>query len=82
MQKTSTGYLLIPPLSKSGVGRLYREALPDPTAELCGKQGMCIAVGFSVQYMVYRVSFDERSGTGSWSYLYSWSDDVNDQIYL
>ena len=49
MQTTSNGYILIPPLSTPGIGRQYREALPEPTQELCGAQGICIAVGFSVQ---------------------------------
>ena len=75
MQKTSNGYLLIPPLSTPGIGREYRETLPPATAELCGEQGICVAVGFTVQYMVYRGAWDKKSGTGSWNFLYSWSDE-------
>ena len=74
MQKTSNGYLLIPPLSTPGIGREYKEALPPPTAELCGEQGICIAVGFTVQYIVYRGTFDQRTGTGMWSFLYCWGN--------
>ena len=73
--KTSHGHQLIPPLSTPGIGRQYYEALPPATLELCGKQGICIAVGFSIQYIVYRGTFDERAGTGSWSFLYSWGDE-------
>ncbi len=73
--QTANGYQLIRPLSIPGIGRQYYEALPAPTAELCGPQGICIAVGFNVQYLVYRGTFDQKSGTGSWAFLYSWSDE-------
>ena len=73
MNTTSNGYRLIPPLS-TAQGRQYYEALPEATADLCGLQGVCIAVGFSVQYMVYRGTFDQRAGTGSWAFLYSWGE--------
>jgi hypothetical protein len=74
MQTTINGYRLIPPLSTPGIGRQYYEALPEATADLCGARGVCIAVGFSVHYTVYRGTFDQRDGTGSWAFLYSWSD--------
>lgn len=71
--QTDNGYRLIPPLS-TAQGRQYSAALPEATADLCGLQGVCIAVGFSVYYMVYRGTFDQRDGTGSWAYLYTWSE--------
>lgn len=64
---------LIAPLSTPGIGRQYVEALPEPTEELCGDQGTLIAAGFSVHHLVYRGTFDQLSGTGSWNFLYLWS---------
>jgi hypothetical protein len=65
---------LIPPLSVPGIGRQYKEALPEPTLELCGELGVNIAVGFLPLYLVYRGTFDQRAGTGSWHFLYMGSD--------
>lgn len=62
--------VLIPPLSTPGIGRQYAAALPDPTKEFCGDQGRLMAVGFSVHYIVYRATFDNKKGTGSWNFLY------------
>jgi hypothetical protein len=62
---------LIPPLSTPGIGRQYIEALPEPTKELCGDQGILKAVGFSVGYIVYRGTWNSQKNKGEWSFLYS-----------
>lgn len=66
---------IIPPLSVPGIGRQYKEALPAPTKELCGDLGICVGVGFLPLYIVYRGTFDQKSQTGSWHYLYTWAED-------
>lgn len=65
---------IIPPLSTPKIGRQYQEALPLATEQLCGPTGTCMAVGFSVHYIVFRGTFDRNSQTGSWNYLYSWNE--------
>jgi hypothetical protein len=62
---------IVTPLSIPAVGRRYKEALPEPTLDLCGKMGTLMAVGFSPAYLVYRGTFDTQSNTGSWHWLYT-----------
>jgi len=73
MQTTETNLQLITPLSVAGSCRQYREALPEASAELCGAQGVSVAVGFTTQYIVYRGTFDAKTNTGSWNFSYIWN---------
>ena len=60
--------LLLPPISSSS-GRLYEEALPKPSPELCGELGLYMAVGFVVHFAVYRGIWDRKFNKGSWSWV-------------
>lgn len=68
--KTERGMSLLTPLSTPGIGRQYREALPEPSPELFGTQGISIAVGYSMSYIVYRGSWDYKANRGSWQFSY------------
>lgn len=61
--------LLIPPLSTPR-GADYLGALPEPTRELCGDQGVYIAIGRPALAIVYRGVWDERTQRGSWQFAY------------
>lgn len=61
---------LLTPLSAPKVGRQYLEALPEPTYELLGETGICIAVGYPHRAIVYRGHWDHRKQSGEWSFLY------------
>lgn len=63
--------LLYPPYSRIGRCRSYEECLPTATYELCGDQGVMVAVGFATAAMVYRGTFNKEKGTGSWAFTYA-----------
>jgi len=72
--ETVRGMRLIAPLSTPGIGRQYREALPEPSPELFGTQGISMAVGFPMSYIVYRGTWDYKSNQGSWGFSYMVND--------
>lgn len=61
---------LIPPLSDPIHGAQYREALPEPTFELFGDQGINMAVGYPDHAIVYRGNWDQRANRGNWAFSY------------
>lgn len=66
--------IILKPISKSGSTPSYEEALPEPTQELCGDQGILMGVGYEgANYLVYRGTYTtDRAGVGQgrWSWLY------------
>lgn len=61
---------LYTPISSSTPHSKPMLALPDPTTELCGPLGIYAALGNTVLSNVYRGTFDQRSGRGSWNFCY------------
>ena len=69
---------LYTPLSVPGSTPDYESALPEATFELCGEKGIYVAVGNSVQSLVYRGTWEHANpergklvGKGSWHWCYS-----------
>lgn len=69
--------LLFTPISVEGKTPDYESALPDATFALCGEKGIYVAVGNSVQSLVYRGTWThanpargESIGKGSWHWCY------------
>lgn len=60
---------LISPLSTEH-GRQYKDALPQFSEEE-SKKGHISYVGYSVSYLVYRSSWDDKLHRTNWNYLYS-----------
>lgn len=69
---------IITPLSTSE-GRQYKEALPQFSEEE-SKKGHIRAVGFSVSYMVYRSSWDDKFKQTNWNFLY-FAGDNHEQLH-
>ncbi len=61
---------LYAPHSRKGHCRSTVAALPDATFELCGDQGIYVAVGFTTAAIVYRGTFNKATNTGSWNCSY------------
>ena len=67
---------LITPLS-TPEGRKYKEALPQFSEEE-SKKGHVRAVGYSVSYLVYRCSWDDRLKQTNWNFQYFAGDHYNE----
>lgn len=64
----SAPYLVVPPISRAGMLPNFIGALePLPAAE----KGRQMGVGSPRNHLIYRFNFDERSGRGTWSYVYA-----------
>ena len=67
--------LLYKPVSVFGSTPDYDAALPPATYELCGDQGVFVAVGNRVSSLVYRGVWDKKGEKGSWNWSYMKSGD-------
>lgn len=63
--------LLYKPLSLPWGGAEHALALPDATHALCGDKGINVAVGGGAVSIVYRGTFDAKTGRNSWAYSYT-----------
>jgi hypothetical protein len=70
--------LLIRPLSVYGQTPRYTEALPEPTQELCGDQGVYVAVGTTISSLIYRGVWDSRQNQGSWHWAYRYEGNAEE----